>query len=209
VELNPERYADPAAVRFEAPGAYAQALPGLHTWMLDWAFEPEADDGAAAEVLRAALAHVGDEPLQVWTRNPTDRHDRLAADAGLPTRRDLYELRVPLPLDQPVPDLHWRPFVVGQDEAAWLEVNNLAFGDHPEQGGWSIEQIHHGETEAWFDPEIFVVVELDGRMAGFCWSKVHTDHDPRLGEIYVIATHPDVGERQRGVTEWRHVRQPE
>jgi mycothiol synthase len=209
VRVNPDRFADPRAVRFEVEGAYAQALPGLHGWMLDWCFEPEEGE-AGATVLTQALALTGDEALQVWVREPTSEHDRVAAELGLTETRDLWELRVPLPLDGEPPDLDWRPFRVGVDEAAWLEVNNRAFHWHPEQGGWTVEQIVAEEREPWFDPRGFVMHWRDGRLAGFCWTKVHADHDPPLGEIYVIAADPDFGGQGlgRALTEtgldWMH-----
>lgn len=201
--LNADRLADPTATRFTEEGAYAQALRGLHTWMLDWAFAPGAGD-VARRTLAAALDHAGAAdpalPVQVWVRDPSDAHDRLAAGIGLTVRRDLFQLRVPLPLSEPTPALDWRPFRPGVDEAAWLEVNNRAFAWHPEQGGWALEQLLEEEDQPWFDPAGFVMHWLDGRLAGFCWTKVHPADppEPAMGEIYVIATDPDLAGRGLG-----------
>jgi mycothiol synthase len=200
VDLNAERYADPDAARFREGDAYAQVLTGLRTWMLDWAFEPGAE-AEAGRVLRDALAVADDgRAVQVWVREPTAAHDHIASGLGLVATRDLLELRVPLPLPEPPPALDWEPFRPGIDEQAWLEVNNRAFDWHLEQGGWAIEQLLEEEAEPWFDPPGFVMHWVDGRLAGFCWTKIHppSASDPMLGEIYVIAADPDFAGRGLG-----------
>ena len=97
---------------------------------------------------------------------------------------------LPLPTSSREPAVV-RPFRIGEDEEDWLTVNNAAFADHPEQGGWTLDTVRQREQEPWFEPEGFLLHHRDGRLAAFCWTKLHRDESPVLGEIYVIAVHPD------------------
>ncbi len=47
----------------------------------------------------------------------------------------------------------------------------------------------------WFDPDGFRLAWVGDRMVGFCWTKRHS---PELGEIYVVAVHPDFQGRGYG-----------
>jgi mycothiol synthase len=55
--------------------------------------------------------------------------------------------------------------------------------------------------EDWFDPAGFRLHEIDGRLAAFCWTKIHRGEpglpDP-AGEIYVIGVDPDFQGRSLG-----------
>jgi len=149
--------------------------------------------------LPAAVAAARDRGARVrwWTEATTDADREAAAEHGLVPVRMLYQLRVPLPLAERT-DLRTRPFRPGEDDAAWLVVNNRAFAWHPDQGGWTPEVLAGRLAEPWFDPEGFLLHEEGGRLLGFCWTKVHADDEPPLGEIYVIAVDPDAGGRGLG-----------
>ena len=105
-------------------------------------------------------------------------------------------MRVALPLPDDVVaatrHLPTRPFVVGRDEEAWVETNNRAFAGHPEQGGWTVAELRERMAADWVDLDDFLVADdPDGPgLIGACWTKVHRDRTPVLGEIYVIDVDP-------------------
>jgi mycothiol synthase len=187
------------------PVGYAQLTRGPSSWALEYVVDPhhrEAEGRViAVDLLRSAVdivAAEGGGHVHLWVPKPTPLHDEVALAAGLHRGRELLQLRRPLPVDEPWSLDPLRPFVPGEDEEAWLEVNNRAFAWHPEQGGWDVATLKEREQEPWFDPSGFLLHVVDGRLAGFCWTKVHADHDPPLGEIYVIAVDPDFAGRGIG-----------
>ena len=153
----------------------------------------------AAETLLDSIARTADVPAArtvTWWTDVTgdDALDGgvagLAARFGLAPARALHEMRRPLPH----PDrsaVVTRAFVPGRDDAAFVAVNNRAFAAHGEQGGWTEETLASRRAEPWFDPDGFRLYEEDGRLLGFCWTKVHAEEQPPIGEIYVIAVDPD------------------
>ena len=122
---------------------------------------PEARGSTGAEValLERAVEHVAAEGgglVVLWVFEPDERDDEAAARAGFRHQRDPLQERVPLPLgEEPAwpPGVEVRPFVPGQDDRAWLTVNNRAFADHPEQGGWVEATLARRMADAVVDPK--------------------------------------------------------
>ena len=196
--LPPGQQRPPTLLLAREPGQrQAVGLAQVHRagggWSLEVAVHPRSGSDevwrrlleAGVEVARRA----GGGRARLWVHDATDEHDRAARPLGLVSSRDLRQMRRGLPVPESS-SLPTRPFVVGRDEEAWLEVNNRAFASHPDQGGQTLEDFRRLEDEPWFDPEGFLLHERDGRLAGFCWTKVHADARPPLGELYVVAVDP-------------------
>jgi mycothiol synthase len=164
-----------------------------------------SDRAHVAELAAAvnATGHRDDLPLRWVASAPGAADAAAAADAGLRPVRDVLQLRRSLPVDPDVagayPAVKVRPFRPGSaDEENWVACNNRAFAGHPDQSGFTLGRLHRLMAEPWFDPAGFLVHEQGDDMIGFCWTKVHADSNPPLGEIFVIGIDPAFGGRGLG-----------
>jgi mycothiol synthase len=154
-----------------------------------------------AATLDAARDAGGDGRLRLWAHGDHPAARALAASLGFEEVRRLLQLR--RPLDGPLPAVDLPPGVLlrtfrpGADDDAWLELNALAFRDHPEQGKWTHADLRARMAESWFDAEGFLVAERGARLVGFHWTKVHGADDPQahghepIGEVYVVGVDPE------------------
>jgi mycothiol synthase len=174
--------------------------------------------GLGRRLVEAALAQVSDGRLRLWAHGDHPAAHALAGSLGFRAVRVLWQMRrsllAPLPPVTLPEGVRVRTFRPGQDDEEWLALNASAFADHPEQGGWTLEDLAARMREDWFDPRGFLVAEEDApgardqpaaRMLAFHWTKVHggetasqrsTGHDPArhaheaIGEVYVVGVSP-------------------
>ena len=192
----------------EHPVAYCQVSRGPSTWAIELVVHPHHRYDMAEigpEMIEAAMGAIvseGGGRTHWWVFEPTPTHYEIAAKCGFRPERRLLQLRCDLPLDpdriKNIPRLETRDFVPGTDDEKWLVVNNAAFATHPEQGAWDLEILRSRMKQDWFDPRGFRVLEDNGKMIGFCWTKIHTDTSPVMGEIYVIGVSPEAAGKGLG-----------
>ncbi len=178
--------------------------------------------GVGRRLVSESLAVTPDKRLRLWAHGDHPAAARLASAFGMAHVRTLWQMRrslfAPLPASVLPPAVHLRPFIPGQDEAAWLELNAQAFADHPEQGQWEMRDLELRLEEPWFDPRGFFLAERvddeGARLIAFHWTKVHggsspththsgpeqshphphTEESPHghgpIGEVYVVGVSP-------------------
>ena len=156
--------------------------------------------GIGRALVTSLLGLTPDGRLRLWAHGEHPAAGRLAHSMGFTRSRVLWQMR--MPLSGPLPEVQLpegveiRTFEVGHDEQAWTEINNRAFADHPDQGGWGLDEVQLREAEGWFDPKGFFLAFRGDRLVGFHWTKVHGSshahgHDhPPIGEVYVVGVDP-------------------
>jgi mycothiol synthase len=178
--------------------------------------------GIGHALVQTLREDAGDGRLRLWSHGVHAGAKALAESMGFKQERALWQMRRSLFAPVPAPDwpdgVEVRTFVPGQDDVEWLEVNNRAFAEHPEQGAWSLDDLRMREREPWFDPAGFFLAVKDGRIVGFHWTKVHGarstevhgarsteipdsshphDHEP-IGEVYVVGVDPSMQGQRLG-----------
>ena len=162
--------------------------------------------GLGRLLVAATLAETPDGRLRLWAHGGHPGAAALATALGFRQSRALWQMRrslyAALPQADLPPGVTVRTFEPGRDDEAWVALNAAVFAGHPEQGGWTVDDLHRRVAEPWFDPHGFFLAERDDRLVGFHWTKVHGGtgshhgHDP-IGEVYVLGV--DTGERGTGL----------
>lgn len=187
-------------VTVDADGAlvgYANVLPSRddEPAMIELVVDPAHRGHGHGKRLLSEVLEKTPGDRRVWAHGDLPAAQSLAASLGLTSLRQLLQLR--RPLTDPLPeltvpdDLTVRTYGGPADDAEILRVNNAAFEWHPEQGGWTAEQIDERTGSDWFDPAgLFLAFDAENpdRLLGFHWTKVHPAEgkEPELGEVYIV-----------------------
>lgn len=133
-----------------------------------------------------------------WAFGDHEPAQRFASARGLTPTRTLLRMERALPrrmCPDPIDGVRIASFRPGVDDEAVLALNAEAFAHHPEQGAMSQDDLDVRKAEPWFDPGGFLLAWEGEHLAGFHWTKRHSDD---LGEVYVIAVSPRSGGRGVG-----------
>ena len=178
---------------------FTVANPDRRTWTLEVAAASDLY-GRFLEGLLDLLVARGVRQVVLWVHSTSLEPQ---PDLFLPERY-LHRMAAGLPVAfDPVPPegVLFRGFDPGRDSPALIELNNLAFAGHPEQGGWTSQDLKQRMDLPWFDPSGIRTAWIAGRMAAFNWTKVHpgpTSRGDKVGEIYAIAVRPSLHRRGMG-----------
>src|SRR5579884_1202526 len=160
---------------------YAQAGAMNDDLSADLCVGPVARGQGLGRCLLAALerraARLGRDRLHLWARGDLPAARWLLLTRGATPDRALLELERPLQDLPPAalpPGISLRPFVPGQDDAAWLALHHRCFGWHPEQATWTLADLRARLVQPWFRAAGFLLAEGVGRARLF----VESDNRP-------------------------------
>jgi mycothiol synthase len=108
-----------------------------------------------AALIRTGLTE-GGSGARVWAHGDLEPAKATASALGLASARQLLQMRrslADLPTDPAPAGVRVTTYPGPEADEALLRVNNAAFAWHPEQGGWTEDELVERRAEPWFDPE--------------------------------------------------------
>ncbi len=174
--------------------------------------------GVGKQLLAKAIEICGKE-LRLWVHGDQPAANALATSFGFEKIRTVLQMSRALTDIQQLPkvnkkevdqDIVIRSFLPGIDSDAWLYLNNKVFKDHPEQGNWQLTDLNIRLGEEWFDEQGFFLAEINNKIIGSTWTKIHGSqthqHEgeieshahPAIGEIYITAVDQEYSGRGIG-----------
>jgi len=173
--------------------------------------------GVSKQLLAKAIEICG-KKVRLWVHGDQPAANALATSFGFEKIRTVLRMSRALTDIQQLPnvnkkevdqDIVIRSFLPGIDSDAWLSLNNKVFKEHPEQGNWQLSDLNIRINEEWFDEQGFFLVEVNNKIIGSTWTKIHGSqthqHEgdieshahPAIGEIYITAV--EQGYSGRGI----------
>jgi mycothiol synthase len=186
-----------AHTRWNPPGAHPRLA-------VEVVVHPERYDSDVARTLlletRGVLGRAGGGAMWLWVHRVEDPATTLAARMGLAVQRELAFMARELAERPEVPEapegVELRAYRPEADADDLLAVNNAAFADHPENGGWDADELAERTGRDWFDPAGLILAWRGEELLGFHWTKWHSHdsdehpaHEP-VGEVYVLGIAP-------------------
>jgi mycothiol synthase len=163
----------------------------------------ERRHGLGRELVTDLIAASPDGRMRLWAHGEQAGAAELATGMGFRLTRALWQMRrslyAPLAKAEIPAGIHVRPFRVGVDEDAWLDLNARAFIALPDQGSWTFDDLDRRLREPWFSAEGFLMAWSGSHLLGFHWTKVHgrlgedrQHHHQPIGEVYVVGVDPQL-----------------
>jgi mycothiol synthase len=174
--------------------------------------------GVGKQLLAKAIEICGNG-LRLWVHGDQPAANALATSFGFEKIRTVLQMSRALTDIQQLPkvgkkeadqNIVIRSFLPGIDSDAWLSLNNKVFKEHPEQGNWQLSDLNIRMGEEWFDEQGFFLAEVNNKIIGSTWTKIHGAHThehageieshahPAIGEIYITAVDQDYSGRGIG-----------
>jgi mycothiol synthase len=162
--------------------------------------------GIGRLLLAQAIMHANSQnarALDLWAYNDSIASRSIATQFGFSPARRLLHLHRHMGETPPevrlADGLSLRSFVTGEDDVAWLALNNRIFEGHPENGAWTQEDLHARMAQRWFDPQDLLLLELEGALAASSWLKIEERAgEGRVGEVYIFGVAPEAQGRGLG-----------